>query len=194
MHEDGTPAPYFGLMIQENSEPTYMSFPIAVRDAKGEFHFQAVEAGTWKVVVVGPGFVTAASGDLTLVDGKTIDAGAITVKRGNEVTGVVTDSGKPAVDAKVCAEKRRGGLSMGGLTVDGKPLADRELLSLRDGKQCAVTDARGRYVVRGIADPEPPMIKSRPAVLGVRVELGDKAGFDTVGFAKAMTLDLTLIK
>jgi hypothetical protein len=110
--------------------------PFSSRD--GEFSVPAA-AGTYNLVVSGPGLLTKLVPDVELTGREVTDVGTITVEKGRSVSGrVVDDDGRAIGGATVVA----GGL----LTGDGKQLfVESESI----GSQKTTTDEHGRFTLSG---------------------------------------------
>lgn len=130
---------YFGVTVASNfaSDGTYRA-PIAVHAADGRFRV-AVPAGTWDLVVAGPGFARRVIPGNVVDDGATVDLGDVVVRRGHTVQGVVRDDlGAPVPGADVHIGARR--------------LRENDLLSeLAVGSLEATTDRDGHYRIDGVA-------------------------------------------
>ncbi len=138
---DGQPVRFFGIALSNDPSTLEYERPRAVSDAAGAFTERGVDAGTWSVVIVGPGFARRVLPAIRVEAGATIDLGAIAVDRGTSLHGRVTDGrGAPIADAIVH-------LSSGSSDRPEHPL--RALLA---GSYTARSDAHGEYRIDGL-DP-----------------------------------------
>lgn len=130
-----------------NSAPT----PFATKD--GTFTVPAV-AGTHTLVVDGRGFLASKATSVTIVEGKTADAGTIIVTPGRSISGRVLDaSGLPVAKAVVAA----GALLTGGgseLYIEGESI----------GAKDTVTDADGRFSIEGFPPSAITVVAGKPDV------------------------------
>jgi hypothetical protein len=154
---DGTPVKYFGVLLLAREEP-YIELPAPVTSKAGAFKFKNIAAGSWTVMIVGPGFARWRV-KATFADGKLTDLGKIKVEDGVVVSGIVIvidKAKKPVGGLTVEARGIAGGgamFSMTGVTADDepdKPLVDPVLAEAANGTQSTVTDAKGRFTIKGV--------------------------------------------
>lgn len=148
--------------------------PFATKD--GTFTVPAV-AGTHKLVVDGRGFLASKAKDVTIVEGKTADAGTIVVTPGRSVSGRVLDSaGMPVAKATVAA----GTLLSGGGT---ELYIENESV----GAKSTETDADGRFSIEGF----PP---AAITVVAGKTELGRSGSIRLPASPDSASLELVLQK
>lgn len=140
---DGAPVPYFGVTITKTPTKLHAEKVVAVTDDAGAFAQADIAAGTWSVVIVGPGFATKIVDGIVATEGRTTDLGTIAVERGRILRGRVTDAnGRPVPDALVVV-----GTSL-------FSIANNRVDQRAQGDATARTDASGRYEIAGISSDD----------------------------------------
>ncbi len=140
---DGAPVPYFGVTITKTPTKLHAEKVVPVADDTGAFAQKDIAAGTWSVVIVGPGFATKIVDGIVAAEARTTDLGTIVVERGRILRGRVTDaSGRPVPDALVVV-----GTSL-------FSIANNRVDQRAQGDATARTDASGRYEIAGIASED----------------------------------------
>lgn len=148
--------------------------PFATKD--GSFTVPAV-AGTHTLVVDGRGFLASKAKDVTIVEGKTFDAGTIVVTPGRSISGRVLDSaGMPVAKATVAAGAV---LSGGG--------AELYIENESVGAKSAETDADGRFSLQGF----PP---AAITLIAGKADLGRSPSLRLPASTDSATLELVLQK
>ncbi len=143
---DGAPMPYYGLMLTEHPELSFSGEPQSIRAADGRFALRGVVAGTWGVVLIGPGTARTIIEHIAIAPEQTVDLGDIAMSHGQRVSGIVRDAaGKPVAGATV---------SIGRTTLELSPLEQ-----WFEGEFQTTTNAAGAYVFDGVA----PLGDKRPA-------------------------------
>jgi hypothetical protein len=135
-----TPVPYFGVRVVRTfaSSIAAMEPVVEVHTGDGWFHLPH-EAGTWDVVIVGPGFARKLLIDKTINPGRATDLGVIEVSPGFVTRGRVLDTrGRPVANAVVS-------LTQNFWATDHAPLA-----GLASGTFETTTDSEGDYSFRGV--------------------------------------------
>lgn len=148
--------------------------PFATKD--GSFTVPAI-AGTHTLVVDGRGFLASKAKEVTIVEGKTFDAGTIVVTPGRSISGRVLDSaGMPVAKATVAAGTV---LSGGGseLYIENESV----------GAKSAETDADGRFSLQGF----PP---AAITVVAGKADLGRSPSLRLPASTDSATLELVLQK
>jgi protocatechuate 3,4-dioxygenase beta subunit len=148
--------------------------PFATKD--GTFTVPAV-AGTHTLVVDGRGFLASKAKEVTIVEGKTADAGTIVVTPGRSISGRVLDSaGMPVAKATVAAGKL---LSGGG--------AELYIENESVGAKSTETDADGRFSIDGF----PPYAIT---IIAGKADLGRSPSLRLPASPDSANLDLVLQK
>jgi protocatechuate 3,4-dioxygenase beta subunit len=99
---DGHPLPYFGIAIMEPKYAPVGGSPIGIRTVDGHFTLRHQAAGTWRVVLLGPGTRAKVLDNIVIEPGRTADLGDIEMERGRRIAGHVRDrSGAPVSGARV---------------------------------------------------------------------------------------------
>jgi Carboxypeptidase regulatory-like domain len=148
--------------------------PFATKD--GTFTVPAV-AGTHTLVVDGRGFLASKAKEVTIVEGKTADAGTIVVTPGRSISGRVLDTaGLPVAKATVAA----GALLSGGG-------AELYIESESVGAKSIETDADGRFSLEGF----PP---AAITVVAGKADLGRSPSLRLPASPDSATLELVLQK
>ena len=148
--------------------------PFATKD--GTFTVPAV-AGTHTLVVDGRGFLASKAKDVTIVEGKTADAGTIVVTPGRSISGRVLDSAGLAVAKATVAA---GALLSGGG-------AELYIESESVGAKSTETDADGRFSLEGF----PP---AAITILAGKADLGRSPSLRLPASPDSATLELVLQK
>lgn len=138
---DGAPLAYYGVLLTEHPEFSFMGSPVSVRAADGRFTLRGVSPGRWGIVLLGPGTARKILSEVDVAQGKTFDLGDIAMARGQRIRGQVTDAdGRPVSGATVSI-----GLHAS-TTVDREPLEE-----LFGGNYTTLTDDAGAYAFAGVA-------------------------------------------
>jgi hypothetical protein len=137
---DAKPMTYYGIMLtNEPSFPGNGQSPTGVRTDDGKFTLRNVGAGTWGLVLLGPGTDIKTLTDLEVQPGSTLDLGDITLQRGQRISGRVRDAnGAVVADARVLIGR--------GLEPDGT-----RLKQWFGGSFETTTDSAGFFKFEGIA-------------------------------------------
>src|ERR1700733_2150973 len=137
---DGVPVDNYGVSIG----PNFMSphgQPLPVHNRSGRFELQGVPAGTWDLIIAGPGFVPFVFSSCEVVTDVKTNIGDLAVRSGHTLTGRVTEpDGRGAANATV--------------SIVHTPLLDHQedvLYQLSYGNYFVTTDNTGNYVIDGIS-------------------------------------------
>ena len=133
---DGAPVSRFGLVFARDfSSPDWRTArPVTTTD--GRFVVTDIPAGTWDLVVAGPGFARKVLPGRTIVRGERLELGAIELHHGHVVRGSVVDQrGRPVAGARVTLTQAR----------SYWPEVDDDLTAISRGNRAGVTDENGRF-------------------------------------------------
>jgi hypothetical protein len=157
---NGAPLPYFGVVVANTPSLLAILPPRLVRAADGRFTLRPVEAGTFSVVIMGPGTERKTIENVVGAPGQALDLGEISLAPGLRITGHVRDeAGAPVAGAVVSIGKSRRG-------IDDGPLAQ-----MFRGTYQTTTDGSGSYSFDGISPTReryfPPEISASDLVRGI---------------------------
>ena len=171
---DGHPVAYFGISITPSIHARLVR-PIEVRAADGTFRVP-IAAGTWDVIVAGPGFAPVRLADNAASAGG-LALGDIVVGHGITLRGIIRDAtGTPVPDARVV------------ISAHGSEGGRGELADLADGTFATATDSNGRYELRDVATL--PRVASRPQIVAHTRD--HRASLPTLVPAVNATIDLSV--
>jgi protocatechuate 3,4-dioxygenase beta subunit len=156
---DGAPLPHFGIAVANTSMMQLLS-PRVVRTTDGRFTLRPVKAGTFSVVIMGPGTERKTIENVVGTPGQAVALGDISLARGLRISGHVRDqAGVPVAGAIVAIGRGQRDIDMG-------PLAQ----AFR-GEFQTTTDATGAYAFDGVAPMrerfEQPKISASHRVHGI---------------------------
>lgn len=167
---DGRPVPYYGVYLPDADQ--IYDHPIIVRSPDGRFAAKGLVAGTYSLVIAGPGFARKTVERVVVPENGDVDAGTIAVDRGRTVRGRVTDANGPVAGATV--------------TIHDRDTPRDVLTRAVEGTGVATTDASGNYKITALA-PQlwtsyPRRIVASHPTRGVSVEraLGDASEVNLV--------------
>ena len=130
---DGHPVPYYGISWA-GPWGSWSQHPTPVRSTDGRFKLDGVPAGTWTLIVSGPGFAQKQVNGIN-VDEHTVDIGDIVVAHGISIRGHVYDASGAAVPGATVAVHRL-------ISYDNE---DDPLNQIAQGVFNATTDGSGAY-------------------------------------------------
>jgi hypothetical protein len=136
----GRPVRYFGVTVTSNFAGVILGHANVFHAADGRFRVAVPEAGSWDLIIAGPGFARRVLAGNEVEEGKTRDVGDVVVARGHTIRGVVRDAGgapMPSADIALVATEFS--------DVSG------ELDQLARGNIYTRTDDRGAYEIEGSA-------------------------------------------
>ncbi|HTL36711.1 MAG TPA: sigma-70 family RNA polymerase sigma factor [Kofleriaceae bacterium] len=163
---DGRPVTAFTISVGGTRQVPFVT-------KNGAFAISA-PAGTYDLVVAGPGFVTT-NNQVTIAEGKDTDVGTLTVHAGRSISGRVLDEyGAPVPHATVAA----GALLSGG---GAELYIKSESVAAKDTE----TDDQGRFVLAGF----PP---GSLTVIAGTANAGRSASVQLAASSDSVTLDLVL--
>jgi protocatechuate 3,4-dioxygenase beta subunit len=150
---DGQPVRFFGVALSNDPSTIAWERPRAVSDDGGAFTEKGIDAGTWSVVIVGPGFARRVLPAIRVEPGASIDLGTIAVDRGGSIRGRVSDGrGAPIAGAVVH------------ISSGSSDRPEHPLRGLMRGSYTARTDARGEYRIDGVEPIEHRIVAMHPTL------------------------------
>lgn len=175
---DGKTLPYYGLLVTETPEYSFMGYARGVRSPDGTFAVRGVTPGTWGVVLIAPGTARKIISGLHVEAGKVTDIGDIAMEHGQRISGRVLDSnGTPVPGARVSV----GRSSM---------LNQTEMQHWFGGEFETVSDRSGAYHFDGVAPlggRRPPNIAAAHPLFGASVPAPLPSGDAVVDLVLAPT-------
>jgi protocatechuate 3,4-dioxygenase beta subunit len=150
---EGTPMPFFGVLVSDHPQFPWVGRPTGFRGTDGRFTLDGVSPGTWGLVIAGPGTAMHTIADVSVTEGAMVDVGDVELRRGQRITGRVTDaSGNPVPGARVLIGRR----AMND---------DKEIDPLERWFKCEFathTGDDGAYSFEGITSVRPPHARPSP--------------------------------
>jgi protocatechuate 3,4-dioxygenase beta subunit len=117
-----------------------MESPLIVRTPDGRFALSGIGAGTYSVVIAGPGFARKTIERVRVPEDGDVDLGTIAVDRGRTVRGRVTDV-------------NGGGVAGATVTIHDRDTPRDALTRSLNGNGVATTDANGNFRITALAPP-----------------------------------------